>query len=471
MWFRQDLRINDNPALVQACQDHDVIPVYILDESVPDYAQLGGASKWCLHHALSDLNRKLDGKLHIAKGDPLEVLVDLAKEVNAAGVYWNRMYEPWAISRDSKLKETLKDIGISAGSCNGSLLWEPMQVLKKDKTPYKVFTPYYRKGCLSKPHPRFPLSAPDLGDNIVSISNNISIDALCLLPSINWDSHINDMWDISEQGAADKLSTFINDSVKDYNDKRNVPSIKGTSQLSPYLHFGLLSPNQAWYAVLDAFDGRTDEKGVDVFLSELGWREFSYYLLYHFPHIQQQNFNPKFDRVTWLNNKDHIQAWQFGNTGVPIVDAGMRELYQTGYMHNRVRMVVGSYLVKNLLTDWRIGERWFWDCLLDADSASNAASWQWVAGSGADAAPYFRVFNPVLQGEKFDKQGEYVKKYCPELEKLPPKYIHQPWAAPTNILEYAGITLGKTYPKPLVDLKASRERALDAFKAMKEGNN
>ena len=467
MWFRQDLRINDNPALSKACENAHIIPIYIYDTNVPDNAQLGGASNWWLHHALESLNVALNNKLIILRGNPQELLPQIAQSLECDGVYWNRMYEPWAQSRDTQVKSAIKELGMKAISYNGSLLWEPMQVLKKDETPYKVFTPYYRRGCLSKADPRYPIGKPTLNYADANISTALKLDALSLLPSINWDKTMKSLWEISEKGAQDKLQRFINEAVEDYDDARNIPSVSGTSQLSPYLHFGLISPNQAWYAVLSAFNGNTDKKGVDVFLSELGWREFSYYLLFHFPTIGHKNFNAKYDKFPWRNDPEALKAWQLGNTGIPIIDAGMRELYQTGYMHNRVRMIVGSFLVKNLLIDWRHGERWFWDCLLDADSASNAASWQWVAGSGADASPYFRVFNPLLQGEKFDKEGVYVKQYCPELSALPKKYIHQPWAAPLEVLKAAKLTLGENYPKPLVDLKVSRQRALDAYSQIK----
>lgn len=469
IWFRQDLRVKDNPALINAAKHKHVLPVYILDESVPDKATLGGASKWWLHHALTSLNESLDGNLLVVVGDPAILIPKLCAEHDIASVYWNRMYEPWAIARDTSIKSDLKAKHITARSSNGSLLWEPMQVLKKDETPYKVFTPYYKNGCLNARHPRYPESKPKLSFVATKDKNSAAnmIKALNLLPTIKWDSQIKELWNVSEEGAQQKLARFINEAIEDYDDGRNVPSVRGTSLLSPYLHFGLLSPNQAWYAVHDAYDGSREKKGIYVYLSELGWREFSYYLLFHFDDIQNNNFNKKFDRFPWQSNPKHLQAWQKGNTGVPIVDAGMRELWQTGYMHNRVRMIVASYLVKNLLIDWREGERWFWDCLLDADSASNSAGWQWVAGSGADASPYFRIFNPILQGEKFDKQGEYVKKYCPELSALDKKFLHKPWEASAEVLAEANIELGKNYPEPIVDLKTTRVRALDAYSTIK----
>jgi deoxyribodipyrimidine photo-lyase len=469
MWFRQDLRVKDNPALIKAAKQSKVLPVYIYDTSVPQNAVLGGASKWWLHHALVALQESLDGNLLVLSGDPQEILLSLCAQHNISSVYWNRMYEPWAITRDTAIKKALKASKYEALSTNGSLLWEPMQVLKKDETPYKVFTPYYKNGCLNAPDPRYPQRKPPLSfmDDMDEVKGYQGVDSLVLLPRVNWDLHMQEMWNVSEQGAQCKLEYFIKQAIEEYNDDRNVPSVAGTSQLSPYFHFGLISPNQAWYAVHDAFNGSRENKGVYVYLSELGWREFSYYLLFHFNDIQNRNFNTKFDNFPWVQDKEGLRAWQQGKTGVPIVDAGMRELYQTGYMHNRVRMIVASYLVKNLLIDWREGERWFWDCLLDADSASNSAGWQWVAGSGADASPYFRIFNPILQGEKFDKEGAYVKKYCPELSKLGKKFLHKPWEASEQELLSANIVLGKDYPKPIVDLKTSRVRALDAYKTIK----
>ncbi|MBF7072807.1 deoxyribodipyrimidine photo-lyase [Glaciecola sp. MH2013] len=476
VWFRQDLRIQDNPALTFASDNADIIPVFINDESAPDYAQLGAASKWWLHHSLLSLNKDLANKLLVLSGDAKAQLDKLASDVDAQAIVWNRCYEPWQRERDEHIKNHFKAMGVSARSFNGSLLWEPMQVLKKDGTPYKVFTPYYRKGCLQRDNPRFPLAKPQNieifdGSKIYQqYTGEQGVEQLTLLPNIVWYEHINTMWSPGERGAADRLSRFISEAATSYQNDRNLPAVKGTSLLSPHLHFGEVSPNQVWFAILGAFDNAFDHKDLDVYLSELGWREFSYYLLYHWPDINQKNFNSKFDHFPWRDSAKDLKAWQFGNTGIPIVDAGMRELYKTGYMHNRVRMIVGSFLVKNLLIDWREGERWFWDCLVDADLASNSSGWQWVAGSGADASPYFRVFNPLLQGEKFDKEGEYVKTYCPELSKLPKKFIHQPWAADSNILKACGIELGKTYPKPIVDLKASRQRALDAFSKMKEAD-
>ncbi|SHH04436.1 deoxyribodipyrimidine photo-lyase [Marisediminitalea aggregata] len=462
VWFRQDLRVKDNPALQAANDFGTVVPIFIKDTSIDAEEQPGGAANWWLHHSLTALNDRLNGHLQFFEGDPKKLIPELVEKFDAKAVFWNRCYEPAAIERDTQIKQSLKETDCAVSSFNASLLWEPMSIRKQDGGVYKVFTPYYRKGCLQASSPRYPVPSPER-ITYSSVDNiGCSLSSLNLLPTLDWAADFTNHWQPGEKGAAKHLSDFIHNAASGYEDQRNIPSVKGTSRLSPHLHFGEISPNQVWYALIDAFE-QPDNKHLDCYLSELGWREFSYYLLFHFPSLPTQNFNGQFDHFTWRNKEDEFTAWTKGQTGIPIVDAGMRELWQTGYMHNRVRMIVGSFLVKNLLVDWRKGERWFWDCLLDADRASNSASWQWIAGSGADAAPYFRIFNPVLQGEKFDKHGEYVKKYCPELARMPDKYIHKPWDAPANILAHAGVVLGKNYPKPIADLKASRQRALDAY--------
>ncbi|BFT30344.1 deoxyribodipyrimidine photo-lyase [Alteromonas sp. D210916BOD_24] len=467
VWFRQDLRVKDNLALNGACDLGKIIPIYIYDDTNSSDKALGEASQWWLHHSLVSLNERLHGHLQIFKGDPRQILPALMESCNAQAIFWNRCYEPWQIKRDKEIKKNLVEQGFEVHSSNGSLLWEPMKVLKKDNTPYRVFTPYYRKGCLNQSEPRYPKAPPARITYADTSIKDDGLKALQLLPTVKWDTTMQAQWQPGEEGAADNLAKFIEGPLNDYKNGRDIPSLEGTSRLSPYLHFGEISPNQIWYAVKGNADNM-QESSVDTFLSELGWREFSYYLLYHFPTLPNKNFNAKFDKFPWRQDPQSLKAWQTGQTGIPIVDAGMRELWQTGYMHNRVRMIVGSFLVKNLLISWIEGERWFWDTLLDADLASNSASWQWIAGSGADAAPYFRIFNPVLQGEKFDKDGQYVRHYCPELTRLPNKYIHKPWEAPNTIANDAGIELGRTYPKPIVDLKASRQRALDAFQEIKE---
>ncbi|MGS2719614.1 cryptochrome/photolyase family protein [Paraglaciecola aestuariivivens] len=470
MWFRQDLRLRDNPALSFASEQGAVLPLYIFDTASPAEFTPGAVSQWWLHQSLTSLNASLDNKLHCQKGDASKILLEIVKLHKIKKIVWNRCYEPWQIQRDKQLKQQLKALDVEVQSFNSHLLWEPWQVLKKDDTPYKVYTPYYRRGCLSKPDPRMPIAAPKSLNIVYQESLDSGIDALQLMPQINWYQGIQKYWQPGEEGAADRLSEFLPNGAKEYKNKRDFPELRATSELSPHLHFGEISPNQIWYAAINALNGNTENVGLDCYLSELGWREFSYYLLYHFPDIPQKNFSPKFEHFNWRTDEPALKAWQRGQTGIPMVDAGMRQLWQTGTMHNRVRMIVGSFLVKNLLIDWRQGERWFWDCLVDADLAANSASWQWVAGTGADASPYFRIFNPVTQGQRFDEQGDYVKQFCPELDKLPSKYIHNPWDAPQDVLNKAGITLGETYPKPIVDLKASRQRALDTLADSKIAN-
>ena len=461
-WFRQDLRITDNPSLETAAEFDAVLPIYILDDENSQEFKMGSASRWWLHNSLQSLNESLDGKLSIYSQNPEIVIQELLKKYEVKAVFWNRCYEPWRIDRDIDIKAYLDDKNIENKSFNSHLLWEPWEISKDDGTPYRVFTPYYKKGCLNAEEPRLPSKNLKI-DTIFYDQDCEQIDTLDLLPRINWYSQIQEAWKPGEAGAQKRLDQFLKEGLLDYKEGRNFPFKENVSRLSPHLHFGEISPNEVWYQAKTKESVSGIQKSLEHFLSELGWREFSYYLLYHFPSLPKQNFQAKFNKFPWIKNESFLESWQKGETGYPIVDAGMRELWQTGYMHNRLRMVVGSFLVKNLLIDWREGEDWFWDCLVDADLASNSAGWQWVAGSGADAAPYFRIFNPVTQGLKFDPEGEYTKKYVPELKLLPNKFLFSPWEAPKEILEKAGIELGKDYPEPIVDLKYSRELALEAF--------
>ena len=457
-WFRQDLRLSDNPALSAAVSQGTVLPIYIHDDSDAGDNALGSASRWWLHHSLTALDASLGGKLAVYIGSAEKILPDLIKRLGASTIYWNRCYEPWRTARDSRIKDRLKAEGIEVQSFNGSLLWEPWDVKKDDGTPYKVFTPFYRRGCMNAIAPREPLTAPH-NMTLANDPQTLAIEELQLLPRIAWDNSFIPHWQIGEKAAQVKFYHFLDHGIHDYKHGRDFPASGHVSRLSPHLHFGEVSPNQLWHAIR----AQGNDVNRDHFCSELGWREFSYHLLYHVPNLPKQNLQRKFDHFPWKTDTSLLESWQQGKTGYPMVDAGMRELWQTGYMHNRVRMIVGSFLVKNLLLDWRHGERWFWDCLLDADLANNSASWQWVGGSGADAAPYFRIFNPITQGQKFDPDGHYVRRFLPELAKLPNKYLFCPWEAPDDILHQAGVVLGDTYPRPIVDIKASRERALKAF--------
>ena len=461
-WFRQDLRLSDNPGLYNSIKNGATLPIFIFDDENSKEHINGSASKWWLHYSLIALKQSLDNNLSLYRGDPKNILIKLTETYNVKEIFWNRCYEPWRIDRDIDIKAYLDDKNIENKSFNSHLLWEPWNISKDDGTPYRVFTPYYKKGCLNAEEPRFPSKNLKI-DTIFYDQDCEQIDTLDLLPRINWYSQIQEAWKPGEEGAQKRLDQFLEEGLLDYKEGRNFPFKENVSRLSPHLHFGEISPNEVWYQAKTKESVPGIQKSLEHFLSELGWREFSYYLLYHFPSLPKQNFQPKFNKFPWIKNESFLESWQKGETGYPIVDAGMRELWQTGYMHNRLRMVVGSFLVKNLLIDWREGEDWFWDCLVDADLASNSAGWQWVAGSGADAAPYFRIFNPVTQGLKFDPEGEYTKQYVPELKLLPNKFLFSPWEAPKEILEKAGIELGKDYPEPIVDLKYSRELALEAF--------
>ena len=462
-WFRQDLRLADNPALCLAAAN-TVIPVYIEDTSNAENYSLGAASKWWLHHSLAALNADLEHKLLLLSGDPLEIIPRLCQEHAVEAVYWNRSYEPWQIKRDKKLKQILLQSDIKCQSENSALLWEPWQIVKADKTPYKVFTPFYKKGCLGSQPPRIPLAKPE--QLSIKKVTGLTLAELDLLPKINWDHGFSKHWQVGESSAWQQLERFIATGLSQYKNGRNLPAKLNTSKLSPHLHFGEISPQQIWHEInLLAPDHNTEH-----FCSELGWREFSYNLLYFNPELPTKNLQSKFDNFPWQDSSANLKAWQQGKTGIPMVDAGMRELWQTGFMHNRVRMIVGSFLVKNLRLHWQHGERWFWDTLVDADLANNSASWQWIAGCGADAAPYFRIFNPITQGEKFDPNGDYVRQYLPELAKLPNKYLFSPWLAPAEVLASAGVELGNDYPWPIVDLKQSRAAALADFSQLKSGN-
>jgi len=461
-WFRRDLRLSDNPALFQAAAAGKVLPIYILDDEDAAQHAMGGASRWWLHHSLASLDRALGGTLNVYRGNAQAVLMQIVKRHRAQTVYWNRCYEPWRMKRDAHIKEMLKQEGVGAESFNGSLLWEPWEIRKDDGTPYRVFTPFYRRGCLNAPPPRELLPIPALLDSIGDAAAP-GLESLSLLPRIRWDKQLEPHWYIGEKAAQDRLYAFLRDGISDYKQGRNFPAKAHVSRLSPYLHFGEISPHQAWYAAR----AQGDDANIDHFCSELGWREFSYHLLYQFPELPRKNLQSKFDRFPWRHDDAALARWQLGQTGYPIVDAGMRELWQTGYMHNRVRMIVASFLVKNLLLDWRHGERWFWDCLVDADLANNSASWQWVAGCGADAAPYFRIFNPVGQGQKFDPDGTYTRHFVPELKNIADKYLFCPWEAPQSVLADADVVLGKTYPAPMIDISSSRALALQAFAELK----
>ncbi len=469
-WFRHDLRLTDLPGLIAAAATGPVIPVFIYDEQQGGDWAIGGASQWWLHHSLKDLAdaiAALGGKLILRRGDTVTELTRLIEESGAAALFASRQYQPWADALERAVLETASELGASFKRYPGTLLFEPGEIVTGGGTPFKVFTPFWR-ACLKATPPAQPQPVPDIRFVNTEIASE-ELETLNLLPAKpNWAKGWENLWTPGERGAEEALNGFLAAGVGHYGEGRDFPSRPYTSRLSPFLKFGEISPRQVFWAAQHAKRDKPANSGdIDKFISELGWREFCNHLLALFPEMPDRAFNPKFEYFPWAGQVEHLKAWQQGQTGYPIVDAGMRELWQTGFMHNRVRMVVASFLTKHLLSHWRLGELWFWDCLLDADLASNACSWQWVAGSGADAAPYFRVFNPVAQGEKFDKEGEYTRKWVPEIAKLPNKYLHKPWEAPAMMLEAAGIKLGKTYPLPIVDHKQARESALAAYGTLK----
>lgn len=476
VWFRQDLRTADNPALrAAAATGRPVVPLYVLDDDTPGEWRMGGASRWWLHGALESLAETLDqlgAPLVLRRGKAEKAVHAVADETGAAAVYWNRCYEPFAIDRDKTLKADLSGDGLDVRSFNAALLFEPWTVETGSGGPYRVFSPFWRSCMRDHAAPDKPEPAPESLRGMTDAPEGDALDAWGLRPSApDWAGGLRDMWTPGEDGAHDRLAHFFNAAADRYKDDRDRPDTDGTSGLSPHLHFGEIGPRQVyWAARAHAGKDGTSNKSVDKFVAELGWREFAHHLLYHFPSLPEDNYQEKFDDFPWRSDEKALKAWQRGRTGYPMVDAGMRQLWHTGWMHNRVRMIVASFLVKHLMIHWREGERWFWDTLVDADMANNAASWQWVAGSGADAAPYFRIFNPITQGQKFDPDGAYVRQWVPELDALPGKYIHAPWTAPQSVLDEADIALGDTYPHPIVDHSDARARALDGFDQLKKAS-
>ena len=478
LWFRRDLRLADNPALDAAVAiGRPVIPVYICDDADAGEWSPGGASRWWLHGSLSALSSEIEarGNRLILKTGPAEAVInELISETGATSVYWNRRYEPWATRRDEKIKTALKGKGMEARSFNAGLLREPWAITTQKGEPYKVFTPFW-KALRASGEPDQLKPAPQRIPAPNDFSKSDDLNSWGLLPTKpDWASGLRDAWTPGEDAAQSRLHDFIDAAVFDYQDKRNMPGVSGTSRLSPHLHFGEIGPRQIWHTVIASALAQTGSpmpRGAETYLSEIAWREFSYHLLFHFPELPLKPLRTEFSNFPWANDPDALSAWQRGATGYPIVDAGMRELWTTGWMHNRVRMIVASFLIKDLLIDWQTGEKWFWDTLVDADLASNAASWQWVAGCGADATPYFRVFNPTIQGTKFDPDGSYVRRWLPEVSRLPDRLIHAPWTAKPIELADAGIELGRDYPAPIVDHSIARNRALEKYKLLKAGKN
>ncbi len=466
VWFRQDLRIKDNPALSTAIdKGFQIIPIFILDEHSSNSYPMGQASKLWLHQSLDLLNQSLENSLVFCIGNPLDIIIDLIKTLNISYICWNRCYESWQVARDKDIKNTLTNLNVYVETHNGSLIWEPWDILKSDHSSYKVFTAFYNKCLQVRPSRKIAnlnkaINAYNIKTNKYYIQKSYISDPSSLITNLSWENNIIKHWNFGEEAARNQLDYFLKEKINNYKIGRDFPSANSTSRISPHLHFGEISPNQIWESL---FNNKNDEN-LEHFRRELIWREFSYHLMFYNPDLHNKNWQNKFNQFPWKNDPNKMQLWQKGMTGIPIIDAGMRELWQTGYMHNRVRMIVASFLTKNLMIDWRNGAAWFWDTLFDADLANNSASWQWVAGCGADAAPYFRIFNPILQSQKFDPEGDYIKKYVSELNLLPSKYIHNPSSAPATLLAAANIKLGSNYPTPIVDLNSSRHEALRAFK-------
>jgi deoxyribodipyrimidine photo-lyase len=470
-WLRRDLRLADNPALLYA-REHAkrVVLAYIHAPEEQAPWSPGAASRWWLHHSLNALANDLNKRgqtLVIRSGSSLSMLRTLVSEASATLVVWNRLYEPAIIHRDTHIKAELQSDGLEAHSCNAALLFEPWQIKTQQSQAYRVFTPFWRTCAAQLETLPLPQRTPKALPPLTSPLRSQPLLELELLPTVRWDKGLALQWQPGEVGAHRKLELFVDTACRDYKTARDIPSLAGTSHLSPHFHFGEIGPRQ----VLATLHAREADArvvvGREAFVRELGWREFSHHVLYHFPHTSNDPFDARFANYPWQQNAAQLGTWQHGRTGFPIIDAGMRELWHTGYMHNRVRMLVASLLTKNLRIHWLEGARWFWDTLVDADLANNSLGWQWTAGCGTDAAPYFRIFSPVLQSERFDPKGIYLRRWLPELAALPDKWIHQPWAAPAAILEKAGVCLGEQYPYPVVDLKASRDHALVGYQSLR----
>jgi deoxyribodipyrimidine photo-lyase len=487
VWFRQDLRLDDNPALAAAiARGGQILPVYIWAPTEETPWTPGAASRWWLHQSLKSLAAQLQTlglQLRICAAESsLSRLQQFIAESGATAVFWNRRYEPAIMERDRQIKKQLRAAGLTVESFNSTLLFEPHQIHNKTGQPFRVFTPFWHhyNGLTVAAPQSLDLAAVKatiatatstrLDKSVVPTTPIAkSLCALQLEPKIDWAAGIRAQWSAGEPSAQQQLTHFLNNSLANYHQQRDFPAVAAISRLSPYLHFGEISPRRIWQQVqLLAARYEHLRETANSYLRQLAWRDFAYHLLYHFPTTPSEPLRAEFRRFPWQQQPQLLKIWQRGQTGYPIVDAGMRQLWATGWMHNRVRMIVGSFLVKHLRLPWQQGAAWFWDTLVDADLANNTLGWQWVAGCGADAAPYFRIFNPTLQSEKFDNQATYLRHWLPELQLLPDQYCHQPHLAPPEVLRQAGITLGKNYPYPIVEHAAARKQALAAFQQLKQ---
>jgi len=472
VWFRRDLRLIDNPALVAGCERaRHVVALYVHAPGEDGEWAPGAASRWWLHHSLARLDAALrtrGGQLVLRRGDSLAELRQVAREIGAAAVYWNRLYEPARVAHDTRIKAALREDGLECESFNAALLHEPWEVRTGQGDPYRVFTPFWRACAARLDALPKPLSPPAAVTAPPSPPASLPLAELALLPRVRWDAGLHEAWTPGEAGALAQLETFTDGPIENYGEGRNRPDRLETSRLSPYLHFGEIGPRQCVAAARNAVAARPSaQAAADSFVREIGWREFAHHLLHHFPHTPIAPLDARFDAFPWDPDEALLEAWQRGRTGYPIVDAGMRELWTTGWMHNRVRMIAASLLSKNLRQPWLAGARWFWDTLVDADLASNTLGWQWTAGCGADAAPFFRIFNPMLQAERFDPERAYLRRWLPELRRLPDQWIHRPWEAPPTVLAAADVSLGGDYPLPVVDFHPSRAAALAAYGSIK----
>jgi deoxyribodipyrimidine photo-lyase len=470
IWFRHDLRLSDHAALQAAlAAGVRVLPVFVLDDDAAGQARHGAAARWWLNRSLAALGAELAARgapLLLARGRAETVIPALADAIGATEVHAGRGMEPWARDQSRRVHEALADAGRALRLHTTVVLQEQHGFGSGSGKPYAVYTPF-AKALLAAGEPAPPLPAPAAIPGVEPPAGGEGLDSLGLYPvpgEPDWARAFPTQWQPGETGAQARLARFAAGGVHGYATARNAPGMEGTSGLSPHLHWGEVSPRQVWHAARTAAQGA----GVETFVKEILWREFSYHLLWHRPELPSRNLRREFDAFPWQRDPALLETWQRGRTGYPIVDAGMRQLWRLGWMHNRVRMVAASLLVKHLLQPWQDGAAWFWDTLVDADLASNSASWQWVAGCGTDAAPYFRVFNPVLQGEKFDAEGAYIRRFVPELAKLPASFIHKPWEAPDGVLAAAGLRLGRDYPRPVVEPAAGRARALAAFAALRQ---
>ncbi len=474
VWFRRDLRLDDNPALQAALDAGDTpLPVYLHVPAEDAPWSAGAASCAWLRRSLLALDadlRAIGSRLVLREGpSSLKLLSELIQLTGAHSLHWNRLYEPAAIARDTAINKSLRRQGIEARSHDAALLIEPWTVATAQGTPYRVFTPFWRNArsqLTLQPVSETPARLPPIDAQLETAGSEWSMPAVARInqalpaPESAWDRNFWSQWSPGERGAHEMLDAFIEGAAGHYSAQRNFPGRIGSSRLSPHLHFGEISSRQIVQRLQSATWTPTQEKSIDAYIRELGWREFANYLLFHFPTSAQSDFNPRFRDFHWADPDPHLlQAWQHGRTGVPLVDAGMRELWQTGWMHNRVRMVVASFLTKHLRVHWLHGARWFWGTLVDADLANNTLGWQWTAGTGADAAPYFRVFNPVLQARRFDPKGVYVRRWLPGFSELPDSALFEPWRFPDLLQQHA-----PDYPRlPIVDLATGRAQALAAY--------